>query len=337
MAGLLLIVLTTLIAIFCYLIVPDKSPDSNTMDLSISLLPPGSKVDFLRVPGTITQKEGKIACITGYPSEFTDIPVAGVRASHGGFMYLPYGESDTALWKYQAGMVQQEKVSRVQRTFWLGTDRFGRDLLSRLIVASRVSLSVGFIAVMISLLIGISLGALAGYFRGWTDRIILWFINVIWSIPTVLLVVAISMALGKGFVQVFVAVGLTMWVEVARLVRGQFFALREQQFVEAGRALGYRSGRIIFRHILPNIAGPVIVIAASNFASAILLEAGLSFLGMGAQPPTPSWGMMIKENYGYIVMDAAWLALFPGLAIAILVLAFTLFGNGLRDAFDVKS
>ena len=165
----------------------------------------------------------------------------------------------------------------------------------------------------------------------------MWFINVIWSIPTLLLVVAITMALGKGFIQVFIAVGLTMWVEVARLVRGQFFSLREQQYVEAGRALGFNDSRIILRHILPNIIGPVIVIAASNFASAILLEAGLSFLGMGAQPPTPSWGMMIKENYSYIVVDAAWLAIFPGVAIALMVLSFTLLGNGLRDAFDTRS
>jgi peptide/nickel transport system permease protein len=177
---------------------------------------------------------------------------------------------------------------------------------------------------------------MAGFFRGWVDNTIMWLINVIWSIPTLLLVIAITLAIGKGFWQVFVAVGLTMWVEVARMVRGQIFSIREMEFVEAGRALGFKNYRIITRHILPNIMGPVIVISAANFASAILLEAGLSFLGLGAQPPMPSWGVMMKENYGYIIVNAAYMAILPGIAIMIMVLAFNLVGNGLRDAFDTK-
>ena len=220
--------------------------------------------------------------------------------------------------------------------FWLGSDRFGRDMLSQLIIGTRVSLSVGFISVIISLIIGILLGALAGFFKGWIDNLIVWFVNVIWSIPTLLLVIAITFALGKGFWQVFIAVGLTMWVEVARVVRGQILSIREKEFVEAGRALGFGNGRIIFRHILPNVMGAVIVISAANFASAILMEAGLSFLGIGVQPPMPSWGSMIKENYGYIILDAAYLAILPGIAIMIVVLAFMIAGNGLRDALDVK-
>ncbi len=223
------------------------------------------------------------------------------------------------------------------RTFLLGTDRFGRDLLSQLIIGTRVSLSVGFISVFISLIIGISLGAIAGFFRGWVDNIILWLINVVWSIPTLLLVIAITFALGKGFWQIFIAVGVTMWVEVARVVRGQILSIREKEFVEAGTALGFKSSRIIFRHILPNIMGVVIVISAANFASAILIEAGLSFLGLGVQPPVPSWGTMIKEHYGYIILDYAYLAILPGIAIMLMVLAFMLVGNGLRDALDVKS
>jgi peptide/nickel transport system permease protein len=225
----------------------------------------------------------------------------------------------------------------VLKHFWLGTDRFGRDYLSELIIGARVSLSVGFISVFISLLIGVSLGAIAGYFRGWADNFIMWIINVVWSIPTLLLVIAITFALGKGFWQVFLAVGLTMWVDVARMVRGQVLSLREKEFVEAGRALGYSDSRIIVKHILPNVMAAVIVISAANFASAILLEAGLSFLGLGVQPPVPSWGSMIKENYGYIILDFAYLAVLPGIAIMLLVLAFMLMGNSLRDALDVKT
>ncbi len=223
------------------------------------------------------------------------------------------------------------------RTFVLGTDGYGRDVLSQIMIGSRVSLSVGFIAIVIALLIGITLGALGAYYGGWVDSLIMWVINVVWSIPTVLLVIAITFVLGKGFWQVFVAVGLTMWVDIARVVRGQVLGIREKEYVEAARALGYRTFRIIFKHILPNVLGAVVVIAASNFASAILLEAGLSFLGIGVQPPMPSWGTMVKENYGYILLDSAYLALLPGFAIMVIVLAFMLVGNGIRDALDVKN
>jgi peptide/nickel transport system permease protein len=199
-----------------------------------------------------------------------------------------------------------------------------------------VSLSVGLITVAISLSLGMLLGAVAGYFGGRWDVVIMWLINVIWSIPTLLLVFAITLLLGKGFWQVFIAVGLTMWVNVARLVRGQVLAARELQYVEAARVLGFSNTRIIARHIIPNILGPILVIAASNFASAIVIEAGLSFLGVGVQPPQPSWGLMIKENYNFIITQNPMLALAPGFAIMLLVLAFNLLGNGLRDALNVR-
>jgi peptide/nickel transport system permease protein len=225
----------------------------------------------------------------------------------------------------------------VKRKYILGTDPAGRDLLSRLIIGTRVSFSVGFVSVFISVVIGILMGALAGFFRGRVDNVIIWIINVVWSIPTLLLVIAITLALGKGFWQVFVAVGLTMWVEVARVIRGQVMSLREKEFIEAGRALGFTNYRIIMRHVLPNVMGPVIVISAANFASAILIEAGLSFLGIGAQPPTASWGAMINAHRGYIIGDSPYLAFLPGMAIMVMVLAFVLLGNGLRDSLDTKS
>ena len=222
------------------------------------------------------------------------------------------------------------------KTFPLGTDKYGRDILSRLLVGVRVSLLVGGIAMFLSLTIGILLGALAGYYGGKLDNWIMWLINVIWSIPTLLLVFAITLLLGKGFWQVFIAVGLTMWVNVARIVRGQLRGIRNLEYVEAARALGYNDLRIIGKHILPNILGPVLVVAAANFASAIIIEAGLSFLGVGVQPPQPSWGGMIKENYNFIITNNPMLALAPGFAIMLLVLAFNLLGNGIRDTLDVR-
>ena len=223
------------------------------------------------------------------------------------------------------------------KTFLLGTDKYGRDLLSRMLIGIRISLAIGFVSVFISLIIGITMGAIAGYFGGKIDAVIMWIINVTWSIPTLLLVIAITLALGKGFWQVFIAVGLTMWVEVARVVRGQVMSVKQLQYVNAAKALGYNDFRIITKHILPNSMAPVIIISAANFAAAILIESGLSFLGIGAQPPMPSWGGIIKDHYSYIILGKPFLAIIPGLAIMSLVTAFMLMGNALRDALDVKN
>lgn len=228
----------------------------------------------------------------------------------------------------------------VTKIYRLGTDGYGRDILSRLLFGVRVSLSVGLVAVMISLTIGILMGSIAGYFRGWIDHVIMWLINVVWAIPTILLAMAIRFAIGdkiNSFLAIFIAVGLSMWVDTARIVRGQVLSVREMEYVQAARGLGYRHLRIILRHILPNIIGPIMVIAASDFASAILIEAGLSFVGIGVKPPTPSWGTMLNDHRAYLLTpDKAFLALAPGICIMIMVLAFNLLGNGLRDAFDVK-
>ena len=220
-------------------------------------------------------------------------------------------------------------------TFLLGSDRYGRDFLSRLMAGSVISLSVAGIAVAISLFIGLLLGAWAGYKGGVVDAVVSWFLQVVWSVPTLLMVLAITLAFGKGFWQVFVAIGLTMWVEVARIVRGQFISLRELEYVQAAKALGLSDFKIMFKHMLPNAMGPIIVVAAANFAAAILIEAGLSFLGVGARIPVPSWGNIVKEHYHLLTTDLAWLAVLPGALIASLVLAFTWLGDGFRKAFDV--
>lgn len=217
---------------------------------------------------------------------------------------------------------------------WLGTDRYGRDLLSRIMAGSGISLSVGSGAVLISLLLGLVLGGLAGYVGGRVDAVISWFLQVMWSVPTLLMVLAITLAFGKGFWQVFLAIGLTMWVEVARIVRGQFLSLREQAYVQAAEALDLPAWRIMLRHMLPNAVGPLVVVCAANFAAAILIEAGLSFLGVGAQIPMPSWGNIVKEHAHLLTTDHAWLALVPGALIASLVLAFTWVGDGLRHALQ---
>jgi ABC-type dipeptide/oligopeptide/nickel transport system permease subunit len=331
--SLLFIGFVFLLSLAGYLITPDPTPFANDQHLELGLKNPGFSCDFIRV----YYPQGRVKTgfferiLFGKKNNFTAYPVLNDSIE------MPAVSGQPVFLSRQQALAEIPGAVLVHKTFWLGTDRFGRDVLSQLIIGSRVSLSVGFISVFISLLIGIAIGAIAGYYRGWVDNVLLWFINVVWSIPTLLLVIAITFALGKGFWQVFIAVGLTMWVEVARVVRGQVMSIREKEFVEAGRALGFSDFRIIFYHILPNIMGVVIVISAANFASAILLEAGLSFLGMGVQPPVPSWGSMIKENYGYIVLDYAYLAILPGIAIMLLVLAFMLMGNALRDAMDVKT
>ncbi|MEI6886502.1 MAG: ABC transporter permease [Bacteroidota bacterium] len=336
--SLLFIGLVCLLAILGYLITPDKTPYANQQFLELGLKKPGFKVQVLFIPKSqpVSYTGWFMTMLAGEKAAFTVVPVSGYRLSCDTLYYKPYSEAGSE--EYPENKIPVSKVKLPEtKTFWLGTDRFGRDYLSELIIGARVSISVGFISVLISLLIGVSLGAIAGYYKGWADNLIMWFINVVWSIPTLLLVIAITFALGKGFWQVFVAVGLTMWVDVARMVRGQVMSLREKEFVEAGHALGFSDSRIIIRHILPNILAAVIVISAANFASAILLEAGLSFLGLGVQPPVPSWGSMIKENYGYIILDYAYLAILPGIAILLLVLAFMLMGNSLRDALDVRT
>ncbi|MBS1748728.1 MAG: ABC transporter permease [Bacteroidetes bacterium] len=338
--GLFIILIACTIGILAYFIAPDHSPNANRIILEIGGKKPGFTMEFLLLPKEKKVKQSGFfeRLMSGQEDNFMYLPIQSWQIIQDSIVVNKY--VDDGITERQAYLVSNiQSVPHemvVKKTFWSGTDKFGRDILSRLIIGIRVSLAVGLIAVIISLTIGITLGLVSGYFGGTADKVIMWLINIVWSIPTLLLVFAITLALGKGFWQVFIAVGLTLWVNVARVIRTQVFSIRELQYIEAAKALGYNHFRIIIRHILPNVLGPVMVIAASNFASAIVIEAGLSFLGIGVQPPQPSWGLMIKENYNFIITHNPLLAIAPGICIMILVLAFNLLGNGLRDALDVR-
>jgi peptide/nickel transport system permease protein len=332
------IMVVIMIALLGYLITPDQTPYCNHQQLEIALRKPGFSTQFLQVKRNqeIEKRNFFKKMLFGQSSFYHTVPIESyVQKNDTLYVKLFEQENDLALARYAFSDLAPDKPV-ITKKFMLGTDRYGRDVLSQLMIGSRVSLAVGFISLFIALLIGILFGAVTGYFRGKIDDILMFILNVVWSIPTLLLVIAISFALGKGFWQIFIAIGLTMWVDIARVVRGQVISLREQDYIEAGRALGFSNFHLIFKHILPNMWGTVIVISASNFSSAILMEAGLSFLGIGVQPPTPSWGMMMKENYAYIVLDHAYLAIAPGIAIMLLVLSFMMIGNALRNAMDVK-
>ncbi len=341
MAGAGFIVVMTLVAMAGALIRPDQTVNANNQQLSLAGKKPGFCADMLRKKtGLASLSAAQTWLAGGSPSGYEEIPVRSATL-HGNtvtvVMYDAYGEAPATETFDVSDLVPHPAGGWIHRKcYWLGTDKYGRDLLSRLMAGTVISLSVGLVAVLISLVIGLLLGLLAGYYRGWVDAAIMWFTNVVWAVPTLLLVMAITFAFGTGFWKVFLAVGLTMWVEVARITRGQVLGVREKEYIEAARALGIPSRRIMFRHILPNILSPVIVISAANFASAILIEAGLSFLGLGAKIPVPSWGNIIREHYAYITTDMAYLALAPGVLIMLLVLSFMMVGNGLRDALDVR-
>jgi peptide/nickel transport system permease protein len=358
MFGLAVIVFAVLLSLFAYVVAPDNSPSGNEQILQLETHPPGFSVYILKKRKEGFTKNGFIdGLVNGFTKNYEPVPMADFVFEKDSLQFVEYrgksfkteqrklSYSDILANEFNDLKMEERKIlvdqcQIVKKKFWLGTDKFGRDILSRLIIGVRVSLSVGLISAGISLLIGIFLGALAGYFRGWLDEMIMWVINVFWSIPTLLLAMGLYISAGSlienKLVMIFIAVGLTMWVETARIVRGQFLAIRELEYVSAAKSLGYSNARIIFLHILPNILGPIIVVACANFASAILVESGLSYIGLGIQPPAPSWGSMLNEYKDFIDTNKAYLALFPGLAIMLMVLAFNLVGNGLRDALDVK-
>lgn len=356
--GLTVIGIAILLSVLAYAVSPDNSPSGNEQILQLETHSPGFTIEILKRHKDHKVSSGIIdGLINGFEKDYEPIPLSGYVFEKDSLSFSEYrGRSFKTIERKMSyneilgnefiekssvekkDLVQQQQI--IKRTFWLGSDKFGRDILSRLIIGVRVSLSVGLISVIISLIIGIFLGAIAGYFGGWLDELIMWVINVFWSIPTLLLAMGLYISAGSWIenklVMIFIAVGLTMWVEIARIVRGQFLSIRELEYVGAARSLGYSDFRIIFRHILPNILGPIIVVACANFAGAILVESGLSYIGLGIQPPAPSWGSMLNEYKDFIDTSKAYLPLCPAIAIMLMVLAFNLLGNGLRDALDVK-
>ncbi|MFZ9754511.1 MAG: ABC transporter permease [Bacteroidia bacterium] len=322
--------LFALLAILGYALSTDDSPNANQIMPEWASLKPGSRVEYLEGPSSSSKPW--YAFLSGWSGRGELISVeAGSLRQQG------------ADWDFISGKTGQAErrpcrdFQRKTRRFWLGSDTFGRDILSRMIIGARISLTIGFLATLMSLFIGASIGLYAGYYGGRLDSFLSWLITVFWALPTLLLALGLSFFMGKGFVQVLIATGLSTWVEVARVVRGQTLQLKNKEFILASRITGFSTPHILFKHILPNLKGSLTVLATTNFASAILLEAGLGFLGLGVAPPTPSWGLLVKENLGYLVLDQAYLVLIPGAAIMLLVMAFNLMAMGLRDAMDADS
>lgn len=233
------------------------------------------------------------------------------------------------------GDLVAERFAEISSVHPLGTDQFARDVLSRLLYGARISLLIGFVAVGISVTIGTLLGAIAGFIGGFVDGLIMRFVDTVISFPRLVLLITIIALFEPSIFLITAVLGLTLWPGTARIVRGEVLSLREREFVQAATALGFSKTRIILRHLIPNALGPVIVAATLGIGNTIVLEAGLSFLGLGVQPPTPSWGTMVADGRN-VLLNAWWLSTFPGLAIVFTVLSFNLVGDGLRDALDPR-
>lgn len=243
---------------------------------------------------------------------------------------VPFPEDATGNTRMEA------RLTAPNATYFMGTDDVGRDVFSRTIVATRTSLLISVVVLVIAILIGVPLGAISGFFGGWVDEVIMRVTDIFLTVPALLLAMAMAAALGSGMVNAMIAIALVWWPGYARLTRGQVLSLREREFIEATRALGGGKWHTIFRHIFPNIISPVIVKASMDIGFAILVAAGLGYIGVGVQAPTPEWGVMISEGRG-LLRQAWWVSVFPGVAMFITVLGFNLLGDGLRDVLDPKS
>jgi peptide/nickel transport system permease protein len=322
LASLALFILTTLviISVFGQPFFPDNTDDANRQISELPLLKAMSQRDFIVIDEPTGTTYTPIAKITESSSFYTAEKIIN-----------PQGQTAT---------IQIEKGKNVHiesKTFVLGTDALGRDILSRLLTGIRISILIGFFSVLVSCIVGIFVGLLAGYFGGWIDSVLMTLVNSMWSIPTILLVFALVLALGRGIENIVLAIGLTMWIDMARLVRGMTMTTKQKDYVLATKALAYKNARILRMHIFPNILDPLIVLAATNFATAILVEAGISYLGFGIQPPAPSVGIILSENYGYILGGHYIKAIAPALVVVLLVLSLNIIGSALKDSLGVES
>ncbi|MFQ6604724.1 MAG: ABC transporter permease [Fidelibacterota bacterium] len=316
LVGLFLIGIIVIAGLFAPLLAP-QDPDAQVLEFMNK--PPGFKGEIIRFHYRPDLPLQLVAV--------TDIQVNGVRVAYTDQL----GRTLTLHQSQLAG--EPESEWHQTRRYWLGTDNFGRDVLSRLLYGARISLLVGISASTLSLIVGLILGAIAGFWGGWLETIIMRFTDIMFGFPTLLFLIGITAAFEPSLTVVFIAIGFVSWPGMARLMRGQVLSVKEREFVKAAQVLGFSRWRILWRHVVPNCLAPVIVAYTLGIAGAIMAEASLSFLGLGAQPPTPSWGAMINTGKDFLRL-APWISMAPGIAIAITVLGFNLLGDSLRDALD---
>lgn len=321
-----------ILSVFAYFFIPDNSPNANRQLLELSQLPPMSKATLLCIPNPNTQQNYYIPLATNKVVDFqagkniTFQTLRGINTSFSLDKFSPESQENAAVFI---------EKNIIHTTFYMGTDSYGRDVWSRLVLGGRISLLIGLCAMFLSVIIGTSIGLIAGYFGGKVDALFMWLMSVVWAIPSLLLAIVLGVVMKRGLEQVMLAIALSTWVEVARMVRGQVMSVKAQPYIEATKALGLGTFRIFTKHLLPNIWSPIIIMATANFGSAILIESGLSFLGMGVSAETPTWGRMIYEGYTFIVFEyGKWLAIFPGIALILLVISMNMIGNGLRDSLE---